>query len=69
MLNSLLKYFYLGTLLNTVSIQEAAMLIKKLQSGSGNNEDLARLCKLAVNWVKSNSDPISLDWPGLYMMK
>lgn len=62
MLSSLIHYLSLGTPLNPASLQEAATLAKELNSGNGNDEP-ARLCELAVNWVLSNPNPITLEQP------
>ncbi|MGG3280078.1 ankyrin repeat domain-containing protein [Paenibacillus solani] len=62
MLKSLIHYFSLGTPLNPPLLQEAAALAKELNSGNGNDEP-ARLCELAVIWVLSNPNPITMEQP------
>lgn len=62
MLNSLIHYFSLGTPLNPAALQEAATLAKELHNGNGSDEP-ARLCELAVYWVLSNPNPITLEQP------
>ena len=63
MLNSLNYYFSLGTPLHPAELQEAETLVKKLRNGHGSDEP-ARLCELAVHWVLSNLNPITLEEPG-----
>lgn len=62
MLNSLIHYFSLGTPLNSALVQEAVTLAKALHNGNGHDEP-ARLCELAVYWVLSNPNPISMEQP------
>lgn len=62
MLNRLLHYFSLGTPLSPAAIQEADTLVKALDDGIGSDEP-ARLCELAVQWVLSNLNPITLEQP------
>ncbi|MBG9455662.1 ankyrin [Lysinibacillus sphaericus] len=62
MLNSLNHYFSLGTPLHPDALLEAERLAKELHNGNGSNEPV-RLCELAVNWVLSNLDPITLEQP------
>ncbi|MDO7907677.1 ankyrin repeat domain-containing protein [Paenibacillus sp. JX-17] len=62
MLNRLIDYFGLGTPLSSTLLQEAAALAKELHSGKGEDEP-ARLCELAVQWVLSNPHPIALEQP------
>lgn len=62
MLNSLHQYFSLGTPLNDAALQETEILIKALHNGHGGDE-AARLCELAVCWVLSNLNPITLEQP------
>lgn len=62
MLKSLNHYFSLGTPLHPAALQEAEMLVKELHNGHGSDEP-ARLCELAVHWVLSNPNPITLDQP------
>jgi len=61
-LNSLNHYFSLGTPLHPAGLQEAERLAKELHNGNGSNEP-ARLCELAVHWVLSNPNPITLEDP------
>ncbi|WP_060209934.1 ankyrin repeat domain-containing protein [Sporosarcina koreensis] len=63
MLNSLIHYFSLGKSLHPAALQEAATLMKELHNGNGNDEP-ARLCEMAVEWVLSNPNPITLEQPG-----
>lgn len=62
MLHSLIHYFSLGTPLNTASLQETVTLAKELHNGNGSDEP-AKLCELAVHWVLSNPNPITLEKP------
>lgn len=62
MLKSLIHNFNLGTPLNPDELQEAATLAKELHNGNGSDEP-ARLCELAVHWVLSNPNPITLEQP------
>ncbi|MED3549213.1 hypothetical protein [Cytobacillus praedii] len=62
MLNRLNHYFNLGTPLHPALLQEAKTLVNKLQNGHGSDEP-ARLCELAVRWVLSNPNPITLEQP------
>ncbi|MEO4053250.1 hypothetical protein [Solibacillus sp. CAU 1738] len=62
MLKSLNHYFSLGTPLHPAALQEAAILAKELHKGDGSDEP-ARLCELAVHWVLSNPNPITLEQP------
>ncbi|MEK4426498.1 ankyrin repeat domain-containing protein [Solibacillus sp. FSL K6-1523] len=62
MLKSLNDYFSLGTPLNPDALQEAVTLAKELHKGDG-DEEPARLCELAVQWVLSNPNPIILEQP------
>ncbi len=62
MLDSLIHYFSSGTPLNPASLKEAVTLTKELHNGNGNDEP-ARLCELAVQWVLTNPDPITLEQP------
>lgn len=62
MLNCLLDYFSLGTPLDPAALQEVTVLVKELHSGKGNDEP-ARLCELAVQWVLRNPNPITLEQP------
>ncbi|MNI58064.1 hypothetical protein D3C73_1131590 [compost metagenome] len=62
MLNSLIHYFSLGTPLNPASFKETVTLAKELHNGNGSDEP-ARLCELAVHWVLSNPNPITLEQP------
>ncbi|MMZ65906.1 hypothetical protein D1872_283520 [compost metagenome] len=62
MLNSSIHYFSLGTPLNPASLKEAVTLVKELHNGNGSDEP-ARLCELAVHWVLSNPNPITLEEP------
>ncbi|TVX96266.1 ankyrin repeat domain-containing protein [Cohnella terricola] len=62
MLNSLIHYFGLGTPLNPDALQEAVTLAKELHIINGSAEP-ARLCELAVHWVLSNPNPITLEKP------
>ncbi|MBB4825923.1 hypothetical protein HNO89_003159 [Sporosarcina luteola] len=62
MLSSLNQYFCLGTPLPPVALQEAVSLTKVLHNGNGRDEP-ARLCELAVYWVLSNPNPITLEQP------
>ncbi|QTD41516.1 ankyrin repeat domain-containing protein [Sporosarcina sp. Te-1] len=62
MLNSLNYYFSLGTPLHPAALQEAATVVKELQNGHGSDEP-ARLCELAVQWVLTNPNPITLNQP------
>ncbi|WP_456287977.1 ankyrin repeat domain-containing protein [Paenibacillus sp. AK002] len=62
MLNRLIHYFSLGTPLDPASLQEAGILAKELHNGNGSDEP-ARLCELAVHWVLSNPNPITLEQP------
>ncbi|MBD8032955.1 ankyrin repeat domain-containing protein [Solibacillus merdavium] len=61
MLNSLDQYFSMGTPLHPATLQEVKTLVKELHNG---NNDPTRLCELAVQWVLSNPNPISLEQPG-----
>lgn len=63
MLNHLNHYFSLGTPLHPAALQEAATLAKELHNGHGRDEP-ARLCEMAVRWVLSNPNPITLEQPG-----
>lgn len=60
MVNTLGHYFSLGKPLDAVALQEAAKLVKELHSGNGSDEP-ASLCQLAVHWVLSNPNPITLE--------
>ncbi|MFJ7405021.1 MULTISPECIES: ankyrin repeat domain-containing protein [unclassified Lysinibacillus] len=62
MLSSLNHYFSMGTPLNDAALQEAETLVKALRNGHGRDEP-ARLCELAVCWVLSNLNPITLEQP------
>ena len=62
MLKSLNEYFSLGTPLHSDALQEAATLVKELSKGDG-DEETTRLCELAVQWVLSNPNPITLEQP------
>lgn len=62
MINSLGHYFSLGTPLHPDALLEAERLAKELHNGNGSKEP-ARLCELAVHWVLSNPNPISLEQP------
>ncbi|MFJ7665737.1 ankyrin repeat domain-containing protein [Lysinibacillus sp. NPDC097195] len=62
MLNRLNHYFSMGTPLNDAALQEAEILIRALHNGHGDDEP-ARLCELAVSWVLSNVNPITLEQP------
>lgn len=62
MLKSLNYYFSLGTPLHPAVLQEAAALVKELHNGHGNDEP-ARLCEMAVQWVLSNPNPLALEKP------
>lgn len=62
MLKSLNDYFSLGTPLHSDALQEVATLAKELSKGDG-DEEPARLCELAVQWVLSNPNPIILEQP------
>ncbi|KGR74975.1 ankyrin repeat domain-containing protein [Ureibacillus sinduriensis] len=62
MLDSLNHYFSLGIPLQPDVLQNAAILTKKLHNGIGNDEP-AKLCELAVQWVLRNPNPITLDHP------
>lgn len=62
MLNSLNHYFSLGTPLPPAVLQEAATLAKELHGGHGCDEP-ARLSEMAVQWVLSNPNPITLEQP------
>lgn len=62
MLSSLNHYFSMGTPLNDAALQEAEALVKALRNGHGRDEP-ARLCELAVCWVLSNLNPITLQQP------
>lgn len=62
MLQSLLHYFSLGTPLNSVALQKVETLVTELHCGNGNDEP-AKLCELAVDWVLSNPNPIILEQP------
>ncbi|WP_442603121.1 ankyrin repeat domain-containing protein [Paenibacillus sp. KN14-4R] len=62
MLNILIHYFSSGTPLNPTALQEAVTLVKELHNGNGSDEP-TRLCELAVHWVLSNPNPITLEKP------
>ncbi|WP_223554098.1 MULTISPECIES: ankyrin repeat domain-containing protein [Lysinibacillus] len=62
MLKSLNHYFSLGTPLHPAVLQESITLAKELHKGNG-DEEPARLCELAVQWVLSNPNPIILEQP------
>lgn len=62
MINSLGHYFSLGTPLHPDALLEAERLAKELHNGNGSKEP-ARLCELAVHWVLSNPNPITLEQP------
>ncbi|MEK4515674.1 ankyrin repeat domain-containing protein [Paenibacillus sp. FSL H8-0122] len=62
MLNALLRHFASGTPLDPAHLKEAAELAGYLRHGNGNDEP-ARLCELAVNWVLANPQPVSLPQP------
>lgn len=62
MLNHLHHYVSLGTPLQPAALQEVAALAKKLYKGQGTDEP-ARLCEMAVQWVLSNPNPITLEQP------
>lgn len=64
MLDALISYFMSGTPLVAATHQEATTLAKQLRDGIGDDEP-ARLCKLAVQWVLANPNPIFLKQPGL----
>ncbi len=62
MLKAVLHYFSLGVPLNSNLLEEAATLAKQLQHG--NDDDApARLCELAVEWVRANPQPIVMEEP------
>ncbi len=63
MINTLVHYFSLGTPLDAVVLQEVATLAKEINSKNDSDEP-ARLCELAVHWVLSNPNPITLEEPG-----
>lgn len=62
MLKSLNHYISLGTPLHPAALQESINLAKELHKGDG-DEEPARLCKLAVQWVLRNPNPIILEQP------
>lgn len=62
MLNALLRHFASGTPLDPAHLKEATELAGYLRHGNGNDEP-ARLCELAVNWVLANPQPVSLPQP------
>ncbi len=62
MLNCLSHYFSLGTPLSPAALQETKILVNKLHNGHG-DDGPARLCELAVHWVLSNPNPITLEQP------
>ncbi|MFJ7646133.1 ankyrin repeat domain-containing protein [Lysinibacillus sp. NPDC097279] len=62
MLKSLNQYFKLGTPLDDATLLEVETLVKELHNGNGSDEP-ARLCELAVSWVLSNLNPITLEQP------
>ncbi|MCH7324011.1 ankyrin repeat domain-containing protein [Solibacillus sp. MA9] len=62
MLKSLNDYFSLGMPLHPAALQEAVTLAQKLRKGDG-DEETARLCELAVQWVLNNPNPITLEQP------
>lgn len=62
MLSALLQHFAAGTPLAAAELHEAEALVKSLQYGAGNDEP-ARLCELAVQWVLANPDPVGLQQP------
>ncbi|ETT42413.1 ankyrin repeat domain-containing protein [Paenibacillus sp. FSL P4-0338] len=62
MLSALLLHFASGIPLDPAQLKEAAELAGYLRQGNGNDEP-ARLCELAVNWVLANPQPVSLPQP------
>lgn len=62
MLKSLNHYISLGTPLHPSELQESITLAKELHNGDG-DEEPARLCELAVQWVLCNPNPIILEQP------
>lgn len=62
MLDALISYFMAGTPLVAATLQEATTLAKQLRNGIGDDEP-ARLCELAVQWVLANPNPIFLKQP------
>lgn len=62
MLNALLLHFASGTPLYPAHLKEAAELAGYLRQGNGNDEP-ARLCELAVEWVLANPQPVPLPQP------
>lgn len=62
MLDALLRHFASGTPLDPALLQEAAQLAGYLRQGDGNDEP-ARLCELAVEWVLANPQPVPLPQP------
>ncbi|WP_238651517.1 ankyrin repeat domain-containing protein [Paenibacillus piscarius] len=62
MLDALLRHFASGTPLDPTLLQEAAQLAGYLRQVNGNDEP-ARLCELAVEWVLANPQPVALPQP------
>ncbi|OZQ78434.1 ankyrin repeat domain-containing protein [Paenibacillus odorifer] len=62
MLDALIRHFSTGTPLTPALLQEAAALAKRFRNIAG-NEQPARLCELAVQWVLANPQPISMTQP------
>lgn len=62
MLRSLTKYFKQGTPLSTTLLEEVEVLTQSLHNGDSDIE-AARLCELAVDWVRKNPNPIPMQQP------
>lgn len=60
MLDSLPGHFATGTALPTADLTETAELARALRAGNGDDEQVLRLCELAVAWVAANPAPVPL---------
>ena len=61
MLDALLLYFLSGTALNAALLSEAEKSVKQIRSQGDGDDQVNRLCELAVEWVALNPHPVPLN--------
>ena len=61
MLDTLLSHFASGAALNASLLNEAEVAVKQIRPQGDGDEEINRLCKLAVNWVALNPKPVPLN--------
>lgn len=63
MLDALLVHFASGIPLDETLLNEAASIVKEVRRTGDGNEELSRLCELAVQWIIANPNPMPLEKP------